>query len=53
MKKKNENESDVKKKLEYIGLDLDNVPETLKIFEPLNYRTSKTIEGNRYKQYWC
>ncbi len=51
MKKKNENESDVKKKLEYIGLDLDNVPETLKIFEPLNYRTSKTIEGNRYKQY--
>lgn len=51
MKKKNENENDIKKKLEYIGLDLDNVPETLKIFEPLNYRTSKTNEGNRYKQY--
>lgn len=51
MKKKNENESDIKKKLEYIGLDLDNVPETLKILEPLNFRTTKMNEGNRYRQY--
>lgn len=49
--KKSENENDIKKKLEYIGLDLENVPETLKIFEPLNYRATKTNEGNRYKQY--
>lgn len=51
MKKKNENESDIKKKLEYIGLDLDNVPETLKILEPINFRTTKMTEGNRYRQY--
>ena len=51
MKKKNENESDIKKKLEYIGLDLENVPETLKILEPLNFRTKKTNGINRYRQY--
>lgn len=51
MKKNSENESEIKKKLEYIGLDLENVPETLKIFEPINYRATKTNEGNRYKQY--
>lgn len=51
MKKKNENESDIKKKLEYIGLDLENVPETLKILEPLNFRTTKTNGINRYRQY--
>lgn len=51
MKKKNENESDIKKKLEYLGLDLNNIPETLKILEPLNFRTTKMNEGNRYRQY--
>lgn len=49
MKKKVEN--DIEEKLKYIGLDLDNVPETLKIFEPLNYRITKKYEENKYKQY--
>lgn len=49
MKKKLEDE--IEKKLEYIGLDLENVPETLKIFEPLNFRTTKKYEENKYRQY--
>lgn len=44
-------EDEIEEKLKYIGLDLNNVPETLKIFEPLNYRVTKKYEENRYKQY--
>ena len=44
-------EDEIEEKLKYIGLDLNNVPETLKIFEPLNYRITKKYEENRYKQY--
>ena len=39
MKKVVENE--IEQKLKYLGLDLNNVPETLKIFEPLNYGGGK------------
>ena len=42
---------EIEEKLEYLGLDLNNVPETLKIFEPLNYRITKKYEENKYKQY--
>lgn len=44
-------EDEIEKKLQYIGLDLNNVPETLKIFEPLNFRITKKYEENKYKQY--
>lgn len=44
-------EDEIKKKLEYIGLDLKNVPETLKTLEPINFRPTKGYEENRYKQY--
>jgi len=44
-------EDEIEEKLKYLGLDLNNVPETLKIFEPLNYRTSKKYEENKYRQY--
>ena len=44
-------EDEIEKKLQYIGLDLNNVPETLKIFEPLNFRVTKKYEENKYKQY--
>ena len=42
---------EIEEKLEYLGLDLNNVPETLKIFEPINYRITKKYEENKYKQY--
>ena len=44
-------EDEIEEKLKYIGLDLNNVPETLKIFEPLNYRITKKYEENKYRQY--
>ena len=31
-------EDEIEEKLKYFGLDLNNVPETLKIFEPINPR---------------
>lgn len=44
-------EDEIEEKLKYLGLDLNNVPETLKIFEPLNYRVTKKYEENKYRQY--
>ena len=44
-------EDEIEEKLRYLGLDLNNVPETLKIFEPINYRVTKKYEENKYKQY--
>lgn len=38
-------------KLEYIGLDLNNIPSFLKEFEPLDYRPSKYNEEHVYKVY--
>ena len=49
MKKVIDNE--IEEKLKYLGLDLNNVPETLKLFEPLNYRVTKKYQENKYNQY--
>ena len=38
-------------KLEYIGLDLNNIPEKFKKFEPLEYRPSKYDDEHTYKVY--
>ena len=40
----------IEQKLEYIGLDLENVPEFLKIFKPLNYRPLESYDDT-YKIY--
>lgn len=37
--------------LEYLGLDLDNVPEELKKFESLEYRVPRLYDEKQYKQY--
>ena len=39
------------KKLEYLGLDLENIPEKIKRFEPLEYRPSKFGDEHKYKVY--
>jgi len=44
-------DDEIEEKLKYLGLDLNNVPETLKLFEPLNYRVTKKYQENKYKQY--
>ena len=39
------------KKLEYLGLNLDDIPEKIKNFEPLEYRPSKLGDEHKYKVY--
>ena len=38
-------------KLEYLGLDLDNIPEKFKKFEPLEYRIPRFYDEKQYRQY--
>ena len=44
-------DSEIEKKLKYIGLDLDNIPRNVSEFEPLKYIAIKGYEENQYKQY--
>ena len=41
----------IQEKLGYIGLDLDNIPEFLKEFKALDFRTSKLKEDNKHLVY--
>ena len=38
-------------KLKYIGLDLDNIPKSIKEFKPLDYRPSRYNDEHTYKVY--
>ncbi len=38
-------------KFKYIGLDLDNIPESIKEFDSLDYRPSKYYDEHIYKVY--
>lgn len=42
---------DIKSKLEYLGLDLDNIPKELMNFEPVEFRIPKFYDEMQYKQY--
>lgn len=46
-----ENLNMLNKKVNYIGFELEEVPEFLKKFEPLNYRVPKVYEETTYKIY--
>ena len=37
--------------LKYLGLDLEKLPNSIKEFEPLDYRPSKFYDENNYKIY--
>lgn len=50
-KKANENEKIIKEKLEYIGLNLEKVPNFLTEYEPLNYRPIQSYDDKLYKVY--
>jgi hypothetical protein len=41
----------MKEKLEYLGLNLDKIPEILKSKETLNYRAQNNYDEKKYKQY--
>ena len=50
MEKKNKNQ-EINKKLEYIGLNLEEIPETLKLVEDLQFRPNVGIDEKKYRQY--
>ena len=50
-KKKIEVDSKVKENLEYIGLDLEKVPKSLKEYSDINFRTLRGYDEKKYKQY--
>ena len=41
----------ISEKLEYICLDLEQIPETLKYVENINFKPNMGIEENKYRQY--
>ena len=50
MEKKSK-EQQLAEKLEYIGLDLEKIPESIKNYEDLKFRPLAGIEENKYRQY--
>lgn len=50
MEKKNKSQ-EIKKKLEYIGLNLDEIPETLKLVEDLQFKPNVGIDEKKYRRY--
>ena len=50
-KNKTKQNDEIKEKLEYLGLDLNNIPNNLQVFEPLKFKPSSIYEENKYKQY--
>lgn len=50
MERKNKEQA-ILKKLEYIGLNLDEIPETLKLVEDINFKPSINCDEKKYKQY--
>ena len=50
MEKKNKTQ-EIKEKLEFIGLDLDNIPKTLKLVEDLKFRPNSGFDEKKYRQY--
>ena len=52
MPKKNDKQmEEIKEKLEYLGLDLNDIPQSLKKFEPLKFKSSGLYEESKHKQY--
>lgn len=50
-KKTVDKNNNIKEKLEYIGLDLENIPKELKEYKPLEFRIPKFYEEKQYRQY--
>ena len=50
-KKTVENSETIKGKLEYLGLDLDKIPKSIKQYKPLEFRIPKFYDEKQYRQY--
>ena len=44
-------EDEITRKLEYLGLNLNDIPAELKQFEPLNYKPKRILNEKKYIQY--
>lgn len=51
LKREIERKENILEKLNYLGLDLENIPNQLKYFEPLEFRIPKFYDEKQYKQY--
>jgi hypothetical protein len=49
--KKSESNGDLTSKLDFLGLDLENIPEFLKDFSPLNFNTSRLNNDKDHRVY--
>lgn len=49
--RKLDEKKDLLKKIDYIGLDFNNIPKSIKSFESLDFRISKTYDEKVYRQY--
>lgn len=45
------NSNTIEEKLEYLGLNLEKIPESIKKFQALDYRASKFYDEKQYRQY--
>lgn len=50
-KKTTKKEENIEEKLEYLGLDLNEIPEDIQNFEPLEYRIPKFYDEKQYRRY--
>ena len=50
-KKKADSNKDIENKLEYLSLDLDNIPKDIKKYKPLEFRIPKFYDEKQYRQY--
>ena len=47
----NTKKDSIEKKIEYLGLDFEKIPKSIKEFEELEYRIPKFYDENKYRQY--
>lgn len=50
-RRRSDEKDEIKDKLEYLGLDLANIPNDIKKFEKLNFRVPKFYDEKQYRQY--
>lgn len=50
-RRKKEKIEGISDKIEYLGLNLDKIPEIFKKFEPLEYRVQRLYDEKQYRQY--
>lgn len=50
-RRKKEKIEGISNNIEYLGLDLDNIPDDIKRFEPLEYRVPRFYDEKQYRQY--